>query len=97
MSEVMIRGMKMPKACWECPLKVHLFQQLWCTPSNKVINRNDNTERELDCPLIEVPPHGDLVDRNYLISEYDRQHKGPAGGARRIMEDAPPIIEGSEE
>lgn len=97
MSEVMIRGMKMPKACWECPLKVHLFQQLWCTPSNKVINRNDNTERELDCPLVEVPPHGDLVDRNYLISEYDRQHKGPAGGARRIMEDAPPIIEGSEE
>lgn len=97
MSEVLIKGMKMPKACWECPLKVHLFQQLWCTPSNKVINRNDNTERELDCPLIEVPPHGDLVDRNYLISEYDRQHKGPAGGARRIMEDAPPIIEGSEE
>lgn len=97
MSEVMIRGMKMPKACWECPLKVHLFQQLWCTPSNKVINRNDNTERELDCPLVEVQPHGDLVDRNYLISEYDRQHKGPAGGARRIMEDAPPIIEGSEE
>ena len=98
MSEVLIKGMEMPKACWECPLKVHLFQQLWCTPSNKVIDREDNTEREPDCPLVEVPPHGDLVDRNYLISEYDRQHKGPAGGARRIMEDAPPIIEaeGSE-
>ena len=96
MSEVLIKGMEMPKACWECPLKVHLFQQLWCTPSNKVINRNDNTERELDCKLVEVPPHGDLVDRNYLITEYDRQHKGPAGGARRIIEDAPPIIEGSD-
>ena len=62
MSEVMIRGMEMPKACWECPLKVHLFQQLWCTPSNKVIDRGDNTEREPDCPLVEVQPHGRLID-----------------------------------
>ncbi len=54
--------MVMPKACWECPLKVHLFQQLWCIPSNKVIDRDDNTKREPDCPLIEVPPHGRLID-----------------------------------
>ena len=50
------------------------------------------------CPLIEVPPHGDLVDRTELLAEYDRQHKGPAGGARRIMEQATAVIEaeGSE-
>jgi hypothetical protein len=33
--------------------------------------------------------HGDLVSRSYLLSEYDRQHKGPAGGARKIIEEAP--------
>ena len=64
---VLIRDMEMPKACWECPLKVHLFQQLWCTPSNKVINRNDNTKREPDCPLVEVPEEfGDLIDKEKL-------------------------------
>jgi hypothetical protein len=45
------------------------------------------------CPLIEIPPHSDLVDRDALIAEYDRQHKGPAGGARKIMEMAPTVIE----
>ena len=68
---VLIRGMEMPKACWECPLKVHLFQQLWCVPGNKVINREDNTEREPDCPLIEVQsPHGRLIDADAL-NTYD--------------------------
>ena len=47
--------------------------------------------------LIELPPH-DLVDRTELLAEYDRQHKGPAGRARRIMEQAKAVIkaEGSE-
>lgn len=41
--------------------------------------------------MIELPPH-DLVDRTELLAEYDRQHKGPAGGARRIMEQATAVI-----
>ena len=45
-------------------MKIHLFQQLWCVPSNKVINRKDNTEREPDCPLVEV----DLIAQEELIT-----------------------------
>jgi hypothetical protein len=48
------------------------------------------------CPLIEVPPHGDLVDREELLAEYDRQHVGPPGGARRIMEQATAVIEAED-
>jgi hypothetical protein len=48
------------------------------------------------CPLIEVPPHGDLVDREELLAEYDRQHVGPPGGARRIMEQAAAVIEAED-
>ena len=33
----------------------------------------------------------DLIDRNVLIAEYDRVHIGPAGGARKLMEDAPTV------
>lgn len=48
------------------------------------------------CPIQEIEKHGDLVDRSYLLSEYDRQHVGKPGGARKIMETAPTIIQGSE-
>lgn len=34
---------------------------------------------------------GDLISRDYVLSEYDRQHKGPPGGARKIMEEAPAV------
>lgn len=33
----------------------------------------------------------DLIDRKKLIAEYDRVHIGPAGGARKLMEDAPTV------
>lgn len=31
----------------------------------------------------------DYVSRQYLLDEYDRQHQGPPGGARKIIEGAP--------
>ena len=33
----------------------------------------------------------DLISRDYVLSEYDRQHNGPPGGARKIMEEAPAV------
>lgn len=48
------------------------------------------------CPIKEIEKHGDLVDRSYLLSEYDRQHIGKPGGARKIMETAPTIIQGNK-
>lgn len=50
-----------------------------------------------DCPLIELHPHSDLVDRNELLAEYDRQHEGEAGKARKIMEQAKAVIEAEGE
>lgn len=32
-----------------------------------------------------------LIDANALIAEYDRVHIGPAGGARKLIEDAPTV------
>ena len=32
---------------------------------------------------------GKYIDREKLIAEYDRVHVGPAGGARKLMVDAP--------
>lgn len=33
----------------------------------------------------------DLISRKSLLSAYDEKHKGPAGGARKLIEDAPSI------
>ena len=77
---VLVKGWTIPKGCADCPT--------WC---KLYLQRREF--RHPDCPLIEVhTPHGDLVDRDELIAEYDRQHKGPAGGARRIMEQATTVI-----
>lgn len=31
----------------------------------------------------------EYISRDYLLNEYDRQHQGPPGGARKIIVDAP--------
>jgi hypothetical protein len=31
----------------------------------------------------------DLISRTWLLSEYDKRHKGPPGGARKLIEEAP--------
>ena len=33
----------------------------------------------------------DLISRAYVLAEYDRQHNGPPGVARKIMEQAPAV------
>lgn len=39
----------------------------------------------------------DVVSREWLLSEYDRQHIGPPGGARKIIEAAPSVVRKSAE
>ena len=96
---VLIKGMEMPKNCKECMFAdfedVDFDYVLYCTANKKYADL-DMYDHPMgwNCPLGEIPtPHSDLVDRDALIAEYDRQHKGPAGGARRIMEQAKAVIE----
>lgn len=59
MSDILIKGMKMPSDCDSCFIPGS-FCHLW-------IN-TDVGSRHADCPLISVPPHGDLIDRDALRS-----------------------------
>ena len=86
MSSVLIRDMKMPKSCARC----RAWSMCWeDVPFRKT--------RHPTCPLVELHEHGDLIDRDEIIAEYDRQHKGPAGGARKIMEEAQAIVSAERE
>ena len=57
---ILIKGMEMPKNCGECGLES--FCNLWThTDWEKC--------RHANCPLIELPPHGDLIDKNKLYEK----------------------------
>jgi len=67
---VLIHGMKMPEYCGKCPIhklwfyddeevQCMIVRELWCK----------YTERHPNCPLVEVPNHGDLIDRDMVMEK----------------------------
>ena len=98
---IIIKGMEMPKSCEECVFRIGRF----CT---RMSGWHDNIEPFVEnqtksplCPLIELPPHGDLIDRDALMKKaYDSGQYANAevGFHQRVVdvediEDAPTIIE----
>lgn len=66
---VIVKGMEMPKNCWECSLsdidddfgRCCLYSGIACL----TIGRQDN------CPLVEIPtPHGRLIDATFEENHY---------------------------
>lgn len=61
---ILIKGMEMPKSCADCFAEQCIGSDFGCG----IIGFEDgNTtcftrERRKDCPLVEVPPHGRLID-----------------------------------
>ena len=68
---ILIKGMEMPKSCDEC--RITVFEDTNCVPElfcgcpivfkahpQGVGHRPDY------CPLVPIPPHGDLIDRDAL-------------------------------
>ena len=56
-------NMEMPTSCLEC----RLYNDPWCMAKNRnqwrtAYNRPPKGERQNDCPLVPVPPHGRLID-----------------------------------
>ena len=72
-----IPGVKMPERCWDCPL---CYDMMSCriTGLNWYRDTVDLSidpveERMPNCPLIEVPPHGRLVDEKQILKLIDEQ------------------------
>ena len=66
---VLVKGMEMPISCWRCPLCLTVDPDTYrCIPTGQEF---ESTFDAIDhivrpCPLVEVPPHGDLIDRSAL-------------------------------
>ena len=63
---ILIRGMEMPKSCDDCRLNngISCYAVLEYTEDG-VVGRTD--DRPDWCPLVPVPPHGDLIARDALM------------------------------
>lgn len=62
MSGIYIPSMEMPKSCWDC----FACRDGWCIINQKIEGHRTVTH---SCPLIEVPKHGDLIDRDMVLEK----------------------------
>ena len=95
---VLIRGMEMPKTCHEC--RLYEGDIYYCSAADKEIDISDSSEGKCQfCPLVPVPPHGDLIDYNFCIENYELLHDdgNPVYAVRiRDIINAPTIIPAEE-
>ena len=63
------KGMEMPTSCDKCPF---CDGEAWCLiPGDWRLRYNiAHGERLSTCPLVHVPEHGDLVDRDEMFVEF---------------------------
>lgn len=68
---VLVKGMEMPKSCHNCELsaKVNLEygNGYFCQMLAEMIANTH--ERKANCPLVEIPPHGRLIDADMMEKE----------------------------
>lgn len=72
MSDILIKGMDMPKACCKCPL--HNASICVAKDSPVSLQIYLDGKKPFDCPLIEIPtPHGRLIDAEDLRRKMYRE------------------------
>lgn len=112
---VLIKGMKMPKDCPLCPMahfnKLDVLTGCDAVPGKRYV-KNDEVEywqsnkRPDWCPLVEIPPHGRLIDADELMLEFAKFVRASNNSdfaavprwndAVSLLESAPTIIEAEE-
>ena len=100
--DILIKNMKMPKACAVCPLRVDGLYTFQCM---RLLGRAYTyklvEQRQEDCPLIELPNnHGRIVDLDkvidWLVNEKRVFSMAMSAKVVKALSDAPVILEASE-
>ena len=104
---ILIKDMEIPQTCEDCTLESYCglwieARRLCGETFTDAKSRVKATIRHPDCPLVEVPPHGDLIDRDDLMSTLLNKTYGVDINVvmKQIMEkiiSAPTIIEAEGE
>lgn len=105
---VYIKGMEMPKSCWHCEfcrdgLDEYAQHYDYCVALDMNILISQ-TERHENCPLVEVPKHGRLIDADALIKLLDNcmfpsdmVTTRAVSMARNWLKESPTVIESEGE
>lgn len=79
---VYIPKMEMPRACYYCHFlfRDKRHNKVYCTVHHEFDKWLDISDapaegRADDCPLVELPPHGDLIDRDKLLERFAKEQK----------------------
>ena len=86
---VLIKGMEMPTSCNDCPLagdfKCNLMPSIpaLCKEYDMAVQ---NGKRLNNCPLVEIPPHGRLIDADAPIPLVDTHGKNIEVTVAHIIE-----------
>ena len=104
MPDILIRGMEMPHNCFQCQLSVLKGERLFCEVTKEEVLRKKLAP---ECPLHELPPHGDLISRDEAVSVLQnigsrdyRREKGTICDAIKMISHSqyvPTIVPASEE
>ena len=68
MPDILIRGMEMPTRCEDCMCYRREISHAYCTISSVNVLGHGNARLD-NCPLVELPPHGDLHIKDGEIVE----------------------------
>ena len=80
MADILIRGMDKPFNCFACDLSHLRGERLFCCVTKGEVIRSKIAS---DCPIHELPPHGDLIDRVAFRAEMDTHYPFGRGTQRR--------------
>ena len=107
---ILIKGAKMPKGCEDCSLNYDYYR---CEAlGDRFDDREEidmETQRLSDCPLVEVLPHGRLIDADEVMKSIEEDycdscqykpttcHDCHIGDVLFIIANAPTVIESEEQ
>lgn len=92
---ILIKGMKMPRSCHEC-VAGYGMSCFVCPPEED--GECPDQGRASWCPLVEIPPHGDLIDRDETMNEiFEARQCYDAADFAGVVNAMPSIIESEEE
>lgn len=94
---IYLPNMEMPKSCSECRFAVDGWCYAYGKPNVDVLSDKGRTNW---CPLVYVPPHGDLIDAQAemrLMQSYDYDTYDDYNRAFDMLDNAPTIIPAEED
>ena len=110
---ILIKGMEMPTKCSVCPMLEGNIDDGLCHAASRWLDddeywiwyeypEGDLDSKPANCPLVELPPHGRLIDADALTIELmdrgvDQVQLDDLSEIQQAIADTPTIIEAEDE